>query len=74
MALMFQNIYQPSYYKQLHRYVHQNYHKHLAKNALVKLMHNPALINRKNLKKALSVLYHTPATFIAGLKLRQLEG
>jgi len=37
-------------------------------------MHNPALINRKNLKKALSVLYHTPATFIAGLKLRQLEG
>jgi len=74
MALMFQNTYQPSYYKQLHRYVHQNYHKHLAKNALVKLMQNPALTNSKNLKKALSVLYHTPATFIQGLKLRQLEG
>ncbi|WP_158992535.1 radical SAM protein [Mucilaginibacter sp. L196] len=74
MALMFQNTYPPSYYKQLHRYVHQNYHKHLAKNAMVKLMQNPALTNGKNLKKALSVLYHTPATFIAGVKLRQLEG
>jgi radical SAM superfamily enzyme YgiQ (UPF0313 family) len=74
MALMFQNTYQPSYYKQLHRYVHLNYHKHLAKNALVSLMRKPALTDRKVLKKALSVLYHTPATFVAGLKLRQLEG
>ena len=31
MALMFCNTFPPSYYKQLHRYVHQNYHKHLAK-------------------------------------------
>lgn len=74
MALMFQNTYQPSYYKQLHRYVHENYHKHLAKNALTKLIHNPALISGQTLKKALSVFYHTPATFLAGLKLRQLEG
>ena len=74
MVLMFQNTYQPSYYKQLHRYVHQNYHKHLAKNALVKLMKQPALTNGKNLRKALSVFYHTPATFLAGLKLKQLEG
>jgi anaerobic magnesium-protoporphyrin IX monomethyl ester cyclase len=74
MALMFQNTYQPSYYKQLHRYVHQNYHKHLAKNALVKLIRKPLLTDRQILKKALSVVYHTPATFIAGLKLRQLEG
>jgi len=74
MALMFQNTFPPSYYKQLHRYVHQNYRKHLAKNALVNLMHEPALTNFKILKKALSVFYHTPATFIAKLKLRQLEG
>jgi radical SAM superfamily enzyme YgiQ (UPF0313 family) len=74
MALMFHNTYQPSYYKQLHRYVHQNYHKHLAKNALVNLLRKPALADLKIIKKALSVFYHTPATFIAGLKLRQLEG
>lgn len=74
MALMFQNTFPPSYYKQLHRYVHQNYRKHLAKNALIKLMHKPALTDLKILKKAVSLFYHTPAAFIAGLKLRQLEG
>jgi radical SAM superfamily enzyme YgiQ (UPF0313 family) len=74
MALMFQNTFLPSYYKQLHRYVHQNYRKHLAKNALVNLMRKPALTDLKILKKALSVFYHTPSAFIAGLKLRQLEG
>jgi anaerobic magnesium-protoporphyrin IX monomethyl ester cyclase len=73
MALMFHNTFQPSYYKQLHRYVHQNYHKHLAKNTLVKLMRNPTLTTGKSLRKALSVFYHAPATFIEGMKLRQLE-
>ena len=73
MALMFSNTFPASYYKQLHRYVHQNYHKHLAKNSLVKLIQNPLSINAKSLRKALSVFFHAPATFIEGLKLRQLE-
>ena len=30
MALMFRNTYQPAFYKQLHRYVHKSYRKHLA--------------------------------------------
>jgi radical SAM superfamily enzyme YgiQ (UPF0313 family) len=74
MALMFHNTFAPSYYKQLHRYVHQNYHKHLAKSSLVKLLNNPLGANAKNLRKALSVFYHAPAAFIEGLKLRKLEG
>ncbi len=73
MALMFCNTFPPSYYKQLHRYVHQNYHKHLAKNSLDKLISDPMHANFKSLKKALSVCYHAPATFIEKLKLRQLE-
>ncbi|WP_259068665.1 B12-binding domain-containing radical SAM protein [Mucilaginibacter sp. X4EP1] len=74
MALMFHNTFPPSYYKQLHRYVHQNYHKHLAKNSLVTLLKNPLHANIKNIRKALSVIYHTPATFVERLKLKQLEG
>ncbi len=73
MALMFHNTFPPSYYKQLHRYVHQNYHKHLAKNSLVKLFKDPLHSSAKNLRKALSLVYHTPATFIEGFKLRRLE-
>ncbi|WP_295791218.1 radical SAM protein [Mucilaginibacter sp.] len=73
MALMFSNTFPPSYYKQLHKYVHQNYHKHLAKNSLVKLIHNPLSANFKSVRKAVSVIYHAPATLIEGMKLRKLE-
>lgn len=73
MALMFSNTFPPTYYKQLHKYVHQNYHKHLAKNSLSKLIDNPMGANIKSIRKALSVIYHAPATFIEGIKLRKLE-
>jgi len=73
MALMFNNTFPPAYYKQLHRYVHQNYHKHLAKNSLVKLMRNPLTAGLKTLKKSLSFFYHTIVTHIEGIKLNRLE-
>jgi anaerobic magnesium-protoporphyrin IX monomethyl ester cyclase len=73
MALMFSNTFAPSYYKQLHRYVHQNYHKHLAANSLIKLIKYPFKANAKSLRKAVSLFYHAPATLIEGLRLKKLE-
>lgn len=73
MALMFNNTFPPSYYKQLHRYVHQNYHRHLAKNSLAQLLKNPFKANALSLKKALSVVYHSPAAIVEKLKLKRLE-
>jgi len=73
MALLFKNTYPAPYYKQLPRYVHRNYHQHLAKNSLLKVIKNPLKANFKSLKKAMSVLYYTPATFIEKLKLNRLE-
>ena len=73
MALMFSNTFPASYYKQLHRYVHQNYHQHLAKNSLTELIKSPLHINGRKLKKALSVFYHTPAAMVERFKLKQLE-
>jgi anaerobic magnesium-protoporphyrin IX monomethyl ester cyclase len=73
MALLFTNTFPAPYYKQLHSYVHQNYHKHLAKNSLVKLLKEPSAITKNTLRKALSVFYHTPRTFIEKLKLNRLE-
>lgn len=73
MALMFHNTFPPSYYKQLHRYVHQNYHQHLAQNSLAELVRNPLGANPRSIKKALSVFYYTPAAMIERLKLRRLE-
>ena len=76
MALMFHNTFPPSYYKQLHRYVHQNYHKHLAKNSLVKLLNNPLNINTKSLllQSLTPVFYHAPATFIEEFKIKTAGG
>lgn len=74
MALMFHNTYPASFYKQLHRYVHQNYHKHLAKNSLNDLLKDPLRVDLKKARKALSVFYHAPATLIARLRLKKLEG
>jgi anaerobic magnesium-protoporphyrin IX monomethyl ester cyclase len=73
MALMFTNTFPPSYYKQLHKYVHQNYHKHLAINSFIKLIKNPLKANFKSLKKALSVFYYTPVTYLEKRRLNQLE-
>ncbi len=73
MALMFSNTFPASYYKQLHRYVHQNYHQHLAKNSLAELIKSPLHINGRKLKKALSVFYHAPAAMVERFKLKQLE-
>ncbi|HZY37691.1 MAG TPA: radical SAM protein [Mucilaginibacter sp.] len=73
MALMFHNTYAPSFYKQLHRYVHQNYRKHLAKSSFKKLVKNPLKVNAKSLRKALSVFYHAPVAFIEGVRLKKLE-
>ncbi|MDB5062651.1 MAG: radical protein, partial [Mucilaginibacter sp.] len=73
MALMFTNTFPAPYYKQLHSYVHQNYHKHLAKNSLTKLINNPFTITKSSLKKALSVLYYAPLTYIEKLKLNSFE-
>jgi len=73
MALMFRNAYTPSFYKQLHKFVHQNYRKHLAKNSFEKLAKNPFKMNGKSLRKALSVFYHAPAAFVEGLRLKKLE-
>lgn len=73
MALLFKNTYSAPYYKQLPKYVHRNYRQHLAKNSLLKVMKHPLQMNLSSLKKAMSVLYYTPATFIEKLKLNRLE-
>lgn len=73
MALMFSNTFNPAYYKQLHKYVHQNYHAHLATHNLIQLLSNPFKPSVKRLRKAASVLYHAPAMMIERFKLNQLE-
>lgn len=73
LALMFRNTYAPAFYKQLHRYVHKSYQKHLGLNAVKQITERPSRMNWKKLKKALSLIYYVPASWLAWRKLKPLN-
>jgi radical SAM superfamily enzyme YgiQ (UPF0313 family) len=73
LALMFRNTYQPAFYKQLHRYVHKTYMKHLALHHLKTVAGKPFHAGRKSTKKALSFFYYAPAAWLSSIRLRELE-
>jgi anaerobic magnesium-protoporphyrin IX monomethyl ester cyclase len=73
LAMMFRHHYPPSFYKQLHRYVHKSYRKHLALDTASRLLKKPSEMQLKTLKKALSALYYIPAAYFQKRKLEQLQ-
>jgi len=73
LALMFRNTYKPAFYKQLHRYVHKNYRKHLAFENLKQLFLHPFQSDYDKLKRAASAIYYIPAAYIDKLRLAKLE-
>ncbi len=73
LMLMFRNTYQPAFYKQLHRYVHKTYRKHVAIDNLKRLWKKPFAVTRNSVKKAFSFIYYAPSAFFAGQKLSSLE-
>ncbi|MGZ5190066.1 MAG: B12-binding domain-containing radical SAM protein [Flavisolibacter sp.] len=73
LALMFHNTYQPSFYKQLHRYVHKIFRKKIAFQTAVHLVKQPMQANWNIIRKAISYIYLVPTVFLAKIKLNQLE-
>lgn len=73
LHLMFRNTYRPEFYKQLHRYVHKTYRRHIAIQQLKNLLSNPVKANFEKLKKAASLAWYLPAELIAKQKLKSLE-
>jgi anaerobic magnesium-protoporphyrin IX monomethyl ester cyclase len=73
LALMFRNTYQPAFYKQLHRYVHKTYRKHIAIENMKQILKKPVTVTASTFKKAASLIYYAPAAFFAKQKLSVLE-
>jgi radical SAM superfamily enzyme YgiQ (UPF0313 family) len=73
LALMFHNTYKPAFYKQLHRYVHKSYRKHLAIALMKQLFLQPHQWSWVKIKKAASAIYYLPAAFFAKQKLDRLQ-
>ena len=73
LALMFRNTYAPAFYKQLHRYVHKSYRKHMAIETMKTIFVKPASISFYKLKKMLSLVYYYPSAWLAKQKLQHLD-
>ena len=73
LALMFRNTYAPTFYKQLHRYVHKTYRKHVAIETIKNLLLKPASLSFYKIKKAVSLIYYIPSAWLARQKLNALE-
>jgi hypothetical protein len=73
LALMFRNTFAPAFYKQLHRYVHKSYRKHVAIETIKSISGHPATITLRKIKKAFSLLYYYPSAWMAKQKLQHLD-
>jgi len=73
LLVMFRNNYSPRFYKQLHRFVHKSYRKHLALEKLRQLLLHPRTLTPASVKKAASIAWYLPIAFFARRKLNELE-
>lgn len=73
LSLMFKNTFPPSFYRQLHRYVHKSYHVHLAFESLRKILSGEASPGYTTLRKVASLAYYLPASFLSRQKLHLIE-
>lgn len=73
LKIMFRNTYHPSFYKQLHRYVHLSYRWHLALQQLKKMVVRPAGVTRGGMRQAASIAWYWPASLWGLMKLNKLE-
>lgn len=72
LKLMFSNTFPPAFYKQLHRYTHKSYRTHIALDNIKKIIRTPSLLSINVIKKAVSLAWYLPASFVARKKLEAL--
>ncbi|MBN9384513.1 MAG: B12-binding domain-containing radical SAM protein [Chitinophagaceae bacterium] len=73
LKIMFRNTYHPSFYKQLHRYVHQTYRWHLALQQMKRLVTRPAAATGEGIRQAASIAWYFPLSILGWFKLNRLE-
>jgi radical SAM superfamily enzyme YgiQ (UPF0313 family) len=69
LMLMFKNTYPPAFYKQLHRYVHVNFHRAKAADLLKRFIRHPGDLQIANWKKILKMPYYVANEIVLKRKL-----
>jgi anaerobic magnesium-protoporphyrin IX monomethyl ester cyclase len=73
LDLMFQNTYQPKYYKKLHRYVHKVFRTRQGLENLRLMLSGSLQINKRTLRSILAVLYYLPTSVFDKMELQKLK-
>ena len=73
LDLMFENTYQPAFYKKLHRYVHKVFRTHQGFEKLKLMIKKPTSISMQNLRSVLAILYYLPTSAIDRIQLNNLK-
>jgi anaerobic magnesium-protoporphyrin IX monomethyl ester cyclase len=73
LAMLFQQQYHPSFYKQLHRYVHKSFQKQLSIEQAIIFFRRPSKLSFQAAKKIIKGFYYIPASYIEKQKLKHLK-
>jgi len=73
LAMMFSGTYHPSYYKVLHRYIHNRYRIQRGINQIKDWMRQPGIPAANALKRMVSMVYHMPFAIINAAQLQKLS-
>jgi anaerobic magnesium-protoporphyrin IX monomethyl ester cyclase len=73
LALMFKNTYPPEFYKELHRFVHKIYRRKQATESIRHIVSEPFSTNGEEMRKALSILYYIPSSYLYKYRLKKHE-
>lgn len=71
LAMLYQSPLPPAYYKLLQRYVHSRFRIRRGVQRLKTLPQHP-LLNKKDLRKLASMIYHTPLSWLQGYRLHKI--
>ncbi|MFT4680523.1 MAG: anaerobic magnesium-protoporphyrin IX monomethyl ester cyclase [Granulosicoccus sp.] len=74
LDLMFQNTYQPKYYKKLHRYVHKVFRSTQGFRNLKLILTAPQNISKRTLRSVLALFYYLPTSVFDKIELKKLKG
>ncbi len=73
LDMMFEGTYGKEFYRQLHKYVHKEFRKHLGYQKIKQVMSAPFSSGKRDWRSALATAYYVPMAHIESRKLKKLE-
>ena len=73
LSMMYQSTFSSSYYKKLHRYIHNRYRVRRGVQQVKKLLNQPSIPTLSGMRKILSMAYNYPLAQVHAIQLKKLS-